>query len=470
MKERKKIRAAYPLAILSLILLCNPNVGVVDILPDFIAYFILARLLLPGTERAPYFMEAKKALVRLGWLNIAKIGGLLLIGYSRMQNSFGNDTAVVVVTVFAAAELVLCISATRAVFGALFGLGERTDMNATITDVGKTRVGTLPTLTYAFFALKQVLNVIPNFFLLTRISSDGVISTIAKGYSFALVLSTVIVLACGIVWCVKLIKYVKAIHKEGQFYSSIYVLSGRENEARIATRHECAKIKGAFTLLFAAAITLIDIKFDNTDGINLLPNFIFGIIAMIAILKLYRATPRGVGAALVSCAAYTVASLEAFVMESCFLYNYGYSALLNKGVAHSVYNAVEVLSVIELISLIIFAVSLGRMLISFAYENTAIPPRDARYSRADADYHRSIKRRIIALVTMIITVGVARCVVVYSNGFARLILNQQATATVSSALPWMSAVVTAAVVLVIGFSYYLFSAIKEDVDMKYGGE
>ena len=70
---------------------------------------------------------------------------------------------------------------------------------------------------------------------------------------------------------------------------------------------------------------------------------------------------------------------------------------------------------------------------------------------------------------MLITVGVARCVVVYSNGFARLILNQQATATVSSALPWMSAVVTAAVVLLIGFSYYLFSTIKEDVDMKYGG-
>lgn len=469
MKEQKKIRAAYPLAILSLILLCNPNVGVVDILPDFIACFILAKLFSPGTERAPYFMEAKRALVRLGWLNVGKIGGLLLIGYSRMQNSFGNDTAVVVVTVFSAAELVLSISATRAIFGALFGLGERTDMSATITDIGRIRVSTLPTLTYAFFATKATLNVIPNFFLLTRISEDGVVSTVARGYALALVAATVIVLAFGIVWCIKISKYAKAIHKEGQFYVSIYMLSGSDNERRILTRQRCQRMKVGLTLLFAAAITLIDIKFDNTGGINLAPNFIFGIVAMIAIFKLRHSASRGVCAALVSCTAYTVASLESFVMESYFLYNYGYSALLGKGAAHTVYNAVEVLSVIELATFAALAISLGVLLISFVYENTAIPPSDERYSRMDKDYHLSIKRRIIAFVTMLIAVGVARCVVVYSNGFARLILNQQATATVSSALPWMSAVVTAAVVLLIGFSYYLFSTIKEDVDMKYGG-
>ncbi len=470
MKEQKKPKAAYPLAILCLILLCNPNVGMVDVLPDFIACFILARLLAPGAERAPYFIEAKKALVRLGWLNVGKLGGLMLIGYSRMQNSFGNDTSVVVVTVFAAAELILSISATRAVFNALFGLGERTDMRGTISDVGKAPASMLPTLTYLFFGIKAVLNVIPNFFLLTRISEDGVVSTVAKGYAFALVLSTLLVLACGIVWCIKMAKYVKAIHKEGQFYASIYMLSAGDNEARIVAKRKYAKIKGALTLLFAATVTLIDIKFDNTDGINLMPNFIFGIIALAAILKMRRSVSNGIAPAFVFGAAYTAVSLESFLTESCFLYNYGYSALLDEGVAHTVYNAVEMLALMELATLAAFAVALGKLLIRFALENTAIPPSDERYSRADADFHRSLKRRIIALVTMIITVGTLRCVVVYSNGFAKLVLNQQATATVSSALPWMGAMVTAAVVLLVGFSYYLFSSLKEDVDMKYGGD
>ena len=193
-KDGRGIRAAYPLAIISLILLCNPNFGLVDVLPDFIAYFILAKLLAVGIDRAPYFAEARRALVRLGWLSVGRIGGLLLVGYSRMQNAFGNDTSVVLITVFAAAELMLGISAITAVFNALFGLGERTDMNSTIVKTGRIDPSALPIISCVFFGVKAVMNVVPNFFLLTRVDENGVISTVAKGYSFSLVASTVLAL------------------------------------------------------------------------------------------------------------------------------------------------------------------------------------------------------------------------------------------------------------------------------------
>ncbi len=470
MKKNTNVRAAYPLAILSLILLCNPNVGVVDVLPDFIACFILARLLSPGVDRAPYFAEARVALMRLGWLNVAKIGGLIIIGYSRMQNAFGNDTSVVVVTVFSVAELMLGIMAARALFNALFGLGERTEMNATIKDTDKVKPSGMPTNTFAFLTVKAAFNVIPNLFLLTKVDENGMISTVSKGYSVVLATSTLLVLICGVAWCVTTLKYLKLIHKEGQFYSSIYGLSDPDNEERIIKKHICARAKAPLTLLVIAVITLIDIKFDNTFGINLAPNFIFGIMSLIAVLKLRKTTKKGLAPAFMLAAAYTVVSFESFIMESKFLYDYGYSALLHDGVAHSVYNAVEVLAVIELVTLSAFAVMLGRLLISFAYTNTALAPSDERYSRTDADFHRSVKRRIVIFVSMIITVGLIRCIAVFSNGHARLILNQQATATVSSALPFMGAVATALVVVLIAFSYVIFSSLKEDVDLKYGGE
>ena len=470
MKKNKNVRAAYPLAILSLILLCNPNIGVVDVLPDFIACFILAGLLSPGVDRAPYFAEARVALMRLGWLNVAKIGGLIVIGYSRMQNAFGNDTSVVVVTVFSVAELMLGIMAARAVFNALFGLGERTEMNSTIKDTDKVKPSGMPTNTFAFLTVKAAFNVIPNLFLLTKVDENGMIATVSKGYSIVLVTSTLLVLICGVAWCVTTIKYLKSIHREGQFYSSIYSLSNEENERRIVRKHKCEIAKAPLTLLIIAIVTLIDLKFDNTLGINLAPNFIFGIISLIAVLKLRKSTKRGLAPAFMLAAAYTVVSLESFVMESIFLYNYGYSALLHDGIAHSVYNAVEVLALIELITLTAFAVALGELLISFAHENTALSPSDERYSRTDADFHRSLKRRIIIFVAMIITIGVIRCVAVFSNGHAQLILNQHATATVSSALPFMGAVATALVVVLIAYTYVIFSSIKEDVDLKYGGE
>ena len=469
-KKKRGVRAAYPLAILSIILICNPNFGLVDVLPDFIACFILAKLLSVGIDRAPYFAEAKRAIVRLGWLNVGKIAGLLLVGYSRMQNAFGNDTSVVLITVFSAAELMLGISAVTAVFNALFGLGERTEMNSTIVKSGMISPSHLPLITCVFFGAKAILNVIPNLFLLTRVDENGIISTIAKGYSFALVVSTLIALVCGIIWCVIVCKYLKSIHKEGQFYNSIYVLSPDDNEARIEGKHKCAKLKASLSLIFAAVIMLWDIKFDNTDGINILPSFICGILIMIVAARLRKAVSARVVPTVLTGAIYTVVSVASYLTESYFLYNYGYASLLHEGVAHGVYNAVEIMATAELLAFIAMAASLGRLLITFAYENTAIPPSDARYSRADKDFHRSIRNKIAGLVAMMIAVGVIRCINVFSNGFARLVLNQQATATVTSALPWMGALATAVLVILIGFSYYLFTMLKEELDMKYGGE
>lgn len=469
-EKKKGVRAAYPLAIISIIFLCTPNVGIIDLLPDFIACFILARLISSGTERAPYFTEARQALTRLGWLSVAKIGGLLAIGYSRMQNAFGNDTSVVVVTVFSVAELILCISATTAIFNALFGLGERTDMSASIAALGKIPSASLPLITYAFFAAKAILGVIPSFFLLTRVDENGVISTVSRGYAPALVITTILVLICGIAWCVVMIKYLNAIHKEGQFYNSIFMLSGVENEDRIKRMRKADKTKGALSLFFIASIMLIDVKFDNTGEVNLLPNIIFGIITIIAICRLRTSVTRRIHTAVTIGGIYCAVSLVSYLAESYFLYNYGYSALLDDGVAHTVYNAVEILSVLEFVMLIALAVSVGRLLVAFTYENTAIPPSDERYSRADKDFHGAIKNRIIAYVALTVAVGLTRCACTISNGFARLVLNQQATATVSSALPWMGALTTALTVLLIGFSYYLFTLLKEEVDMKYGGE
>ena len=469
MNEFKKVKAAYPLAILSLILLCNPNVGMVDVLPDFIACFILAGLLKPGIDRAPYFAEARAALIRLGWLNVSKIAGLLLVGYSRMKNAFGNDTSVVVVTVFTAVELMLAVSATSAVFNALFGLGERTDMNATVRPVGRTAADTLPTLTYIFFGIKSILNAIPSFFLLTRVSEDGVVSTVAKGYSLALVGTVIIVLVCGIIWCVKIAKYACAIHKEGAFYPSVYSLSSEDNEARIRLCHKCAKLKSALTLFLVATVALIDVRFDNVSGIDLLPDLIFGIIAVIAIARLYRHLTYNVARVLPFGAAYIILSAIAYVIESSFLYEHGYSALLGDA-SHSIYTPVEVSAVLELGAFIAFVIMIGRVLTDFVYQNTALPPSDERYSRADKDHHRSLKRRIVGYAAMLITVGVMRCVTVFTNGYVKLVLNQQATATISSTLPWMGALTTAITVVLIVYAYFLFSSIKEDVEIKYGIE
>ena len=66
-------RICYAKITLSLILLFNISLGVLDLLFDFVAYFILASQLKEAARRATYFAEATDALRKLALLNLLSI-------------------------------------------------------------------------------------------------------------------------------------------------------------------------------------------------------------------------------------------------------------------------------------------------------------------------------------------------------------------------------------------------------------
>ena len=119
---KNKTNRAYGLLIFSLVLLFNPTSNLVDILPDFVAWFILARLVERAADSAAYFEEARRSFVRLGWFNIAKIPAFLLAFVIKSQNAMDNDVMVLASFTFAVCELVLIIPAINNIFAALFHL------------------------------------------------------------------------------------------------------------------------------------------------------------------------------------------------------------------------------------------------------------------------------------------------------------------------------------------------------------
>ena len=56
--DKRKSGGYFPALVISLLLLFNPNVSIIDPLPDFIAFFILARLVERAADIAPHFEEA----------------------------------------------------------------------------------------------------------------------------------------------------------------------------------------------------------------------------------------------------------------------------------------------------------------------------------------------------------------------------------------------------------------------------
>ena len=88
-KSMKNVK--YGWLIFALIMLFNPNLQLIDILPDFIGFFILAKFIERAADAAPYFEEARAAFVKLGYISLAKIPALFVIVLVRSKNTLDND-------------------------------------------------------------------------------------------------------------------------------------------------------------------------------------------------------------------------------------------------------------------------------------------------------------------------------------------------------------------------------------------
>ena len=229
MSDSKVKNRIYRNVIFALIFLFNPNISIIDILPDFVAFFLLARAFLLASDCAPYFEEARVAFNRLGWLNFAKFFGLALILLVKKGDSSDNDIIPLVTLVFAICEAILTFVAIKNLFAALFYLGNRTDAEATIRPFKfmkrMIRPESVRDISYFFFALKCIVYFAPTPFLLTNADAMNVgRASIVRWFLAILVFSQLVCVIAGIFWLCIVHKYAREIKREGKFNAALEAL------------------------------------------------------------------------------------------------------------------------------------------------------------------------------------------------------------------------------------------------------
>ena len=188
---RKKI---WPLTV-ALIFLLNPNVHVIDILPDFVAYITLAYMLRYAKDRAPYFDEARTGFIRLAIVSALKIPAYFVINFARSGNVHDYDIRTLFAFAFGVAEVWLSLSVIGSLYSALVYLGERSVSGTLIKPfpIGKRgRCGTidgLKFLTTVFVIVKCAGYALPELLVLTNTVSVGEIAfNYAKFYPYTIVI------------------------------------------------------------------------------------------------------------------------------------------------------------------------------------------------------------------------------------------------------------------------------------------
>ncbi|MBE6645104.1 MAG: hypothetical protein E7612_06990 [Ruminococcaceae bacterium] len=469
MKKRKN-KIIYGLIVFCLILLFNPNINVIDPLPDFIAWFLLARIFESAADSAPHFEEARANFIRLGWINLLKIPAFLLIMFVKSKDTLDNNIYALVSLSFAVFELILTTQAVKYLFTALFYLGERTEASSLIKPFksGRSTVSTpeaLRNFTYLFFIVKTLLYVIPDLFLLTRVSDKGYVIAGSSFYPYALLLSIIIAAALGAIWLFKTKKYVCSVYEENLF-SSALIKIGEENGIKaIPQRARMRILLSALTVLCVASFFSLEFKLDTWNEINVLPHFIYGLILLIVCHMLYKYISRSLYT-YISGAAFCIFSLVHFISTVSFLTVYEYKDILTSASAQASYNFVQISSLCEFLCLSVFLILMARNINEFIENHTGTSPDSDRYQKLEIEFHRSLKIKNYIMTALGILAGATKCADVFLNSEVQILFSET-NAIITSALPWFGTVVTVSAIAYIIFTFFFTSSLKDEVKMKY---
>lgn len=464
-------RRNYKLLILSLVLLFNPSVNVVDVLPDFIAWFILAKLFERAADSAPYFEEARSNFIRLGWLNLLKIPAFFLILFIKSKDTLDNNVYALVSFTFAIFEIILVTQAVKNIFTALFYLGERTDAPSLIEPFSVSKKKNRPVtpeslknLTYLFFILKAVLYAVPDLFLLTGVNDRGIVFIGSKYYPYVLVFSILAGIIFGIIWLMHIKKYALKIHAEDKFYSALESIASNAPDAP-ELKAKLRSLLNTPTLMIVAAFFSMELIFENWNNINILPHFIYG-IALLFVCYSFKKHSEIQTRVFISGAVYCIAALVGYISTVSFFSKYEYMDLIKNSSAKSDYNLILVFAVLEFVCLTLFLVFIAKAFNSFIEENTGISPKSEKYHTLESEFHRSLKIKNYVTLALGILSGLAKCINVFLNSEVQVLFTETNIITAST-IPWFSTVVTITSVAYIAYNFFYMSTLKDEVKMKY---
>ena len=460
--------------IFALVTLFNPNINIVDIIPDFLGYFILFSVFTKAADCAPFFQEARGGFCKLGLVSLMKIPALVITVFARSKNTLDNDIIVLMALLFMILEIIFLIPTVNNIFSALSYLGERSDASSLISE--KEKIEDLKILTFIFLIGKSVLGFLPETLRLTRSVESGsqiYLLTGSKYYGPALTASLLFSLILGIIWLSKSIKYVKKVKSEGKFDSALLSVASESAADEYEKNKRRRSLYLSFALISFASVFAFRLNFENYHGVNLIPPTLYGILMLLGVYILSKHVSGSVKLKIfsfVSSILYIASSTAAYWVNNNFLIKYGYSSLYmntnQEAVEH--YKNVMILTLIELVFLITFFISFVLIMRKYFFAEILIPKDDERYSKQDKEYEILLTKKTVLFSGFGISVGIVKFINVCLHSKIQLIFTDPSNITMPTitapSLPWFSTLVFFLTLIYVLYSFYYFGFVKTELN------
>lgn len=393
MKQKKLLRFAF--LIVGFIFLANPNVNIIDLLPDAIGcLFIIAALFRLGDLSAE-IGDAIRAFLTLFWITLSKLPATVLMFW--ITGNGLDQTAIRLVFAFcyATAEIVFGIRAFRRLFDGLAYLGERRDggdflyyrvvrpettlKNGKVRRERVWRLESLTSLTACFLIFKSVLYTLPEVTTLASQNSLGYVT--AEGlawdrfYPLLVGMSVLLTFVFGMIWLVNACIYVGRIAQETAFWNA---LSAEYGETVVGKRSVFTVRRVRIFTVLASAGALFAVDF-YVDGYNYLPDAISALLFLVAGFVI----AKEIGGALwlkITSLLYFASSVTTAVYMMRFSSEYAYSAVHKIARAKELYMPYAVSNAVTQVLFFCTVLAFASTLMQIVYVHTHVETATATAS------------------------------------------------------------------------------------------
>lgn len=475
-KDLSEKKFPKPLLIVAVLMLFNPNINILDPLPDFIGHFIIAKSLVHAARRVPFFEEARLGFLKLALISIAKYPAFLLMVMIRGGNTLDNDVITLFSFSFSVIEIIFTLKAVNDLFSGISYLGARTGAESVI---GKNPTSEwLKTFTTVFAVLKCALYALPEFLLLSTTVDAGSPSTMmpeARFYPIVLIGAQVIGYAVGLAWAAFFIRYLKGISESGEFYPSVMSLTDEKKESEINRKIKLDKVLSALKLLPYGALLTFEFTLDKFNNTNILPAFISGFLILAAVKKLSTFKTSVLDLCLLfSGIAYSLFSLAVWFVSIHYHDNFSHAEIALYREADAMFRTYALLSIAEALLFAVFITFAFLIIKRFIKTHTGKTPTgvndpllctktDGEYSRHDKRYHRSLTVKAAIFAAFGIISAAARLLHVFTDNERTF----NSGTLIPNVAPWLSAAIFGISVLWFVYSLYFTGILAEDFKIKY---
>ncbi len=376
-------------------ILFNPNLNLIDLLPDCIAYALILLALRRFSDLVPHMADACDAFRKLFYVTLAKVPATFLMFFLASE----RVTITLFAFSFALLELIWLYPAYRSLFEGILYLGERFAAVEDLDRKDSRGIDSVRTVTFLFVTVKAAMSTLPEFaFLFTYDSlSDSGVTNNNRLYLWMAIFGFLIALVIGILWLSSILPFLRGIAKglERSGFSLPETLEKKEEAKQASLLLSLPCLAFATGLVFA-----IDL---SVDGRIFFPDYLAAAFLLVSALLLFLRRTNGSLPALIGCGGYLLATIGFAIARAAFLHRYSTTDIHRVDGAFAAYLPMMIFSLLSEVLLVLSVLFLGRALFAHRRSYPGADPLMAETSHLQEVELSEAKRpyRILMVLTVI---------------------------------------------------------------------